>query len=137
MFRRTLIAAPLAAAFAVALASAPALAQDPVGPIPVGQPICGGKFVVDSFYNNVRSDGQRSTVDYMMQIRNTTADAQTVVVSFVFQGSQNNLLRSANRIPAYQSLTLRLGQQTLGNPSGGGALSPQYDVPGLVRINCG
>ncbi|MBY0338734.1 MAG: hypothetical protein K2X11_19120 [Acetobacteraceae bacterium] len=136
MFRRFLIAAP-AAAFAAALAAIPALAQDPTGPIPVGQPICGGKFVVDSFYNTVRSDGQRSTVDYMMQVRNTTAQAQTIVVSFMYQGSQNNLRRSANRIQPYQSLTLRLGQDILGNPSGSGALSPQHDVPTMVRINCG
>ncbi len=125
------------AALAAMLAAAPAMAQDPTGPIPVGTPICSGRFVVDSFYNNVTSNGSRSRVDYMMQLRNASGQARTAVVSFVYQASQNNLNRSANRLPAYGSVTLRLGQDTLNNPSGNGALSPQNDVPTMVRINCG
>lgn len=125
------------AAILAALLGPPAQAQDPTGPIPVGTPFCQGRFVVDTFYNNVSSNGSGSRVDYMMQLRNASAQPRTAVVSFVYRGSRNNLSRSANRLPAYQSVTLRLGQDFLNNPGGQGALSPQHDVPGLVRINCG
>lgn len=132
MFAR--IIAP--AALAAMLAAAPAQAQDPTGPIQVGTPVCG-TLVVDSFYNNVTSNGSGSRVDYMMQLRNTSGQPRTAVVSFIYRASRNNLNRSSNRLPAYGSVTLRLGQDFLNNPSGNGALSTQYDVPTMVRINCG
>lgn len=126
-----------AVALAALLAALPAQAQDPTGPIPVGTPFCSGRFVVDSFYNTVTSNGSGSRVDYRMQLRNSSGQPHTAVVSFVHRTSRNNLNRSANRVPAYGSVTLRLGQDFLTNPSGQGALSPQNDVPGMVRINCG
>ena len=125
------------AAILAALIGAPAQAQDPTGPIPVGTPFCSGRFVVDSFYNTVTSNGSGSRVDYRMQLRNASGQPHTAVVSFVHRTSRNNLNRSANRVPGYGSVTLRLGQDFLTNPSGQGALSPQNDVPGMVRINCG
>lgn len=131
MFARTI--AP-AAALAALLAAAPAQAQ---APIQAGVPFCNGHLVVDSFYNTVTSNGAGSRVDYMMQLRNTSGAPRTAVVSFIYQGSRNNLNRSANRLGAYQSVTLRLGQDFLNNPAGNGALSPQHDVPTMVRINCG
>ena len=126
-----------AALLATLLGGTAAQAQNPLGPIPVGTPFCSNSFVVDSFYNNVTSNGRTSRVDYMMQLRNVTNAPRTIVVYFANPAGQNNANRAAQRLAAYGSVTVRLGQQTLNNPSGTGALSPQADVPGIVRLNCG
>ena len=123
-------------AMALLLAAPAARAQDPTGPIAVGQLLCGA-LVVDSFYNTVRSDGRRSEVGYMMQLRNTTGQQRDFLVTFTHQGALDALRRSQQRLQARQSLTLQLGREMLANPAGAGALSPQHDVPGLVRITCG
>lgn len=59
------------------------------------------------------------------------------MVSFNYLASRNNLRRSANRLPAYGSVTLRLGQDFLNNPSGRGALTAPEGSSTHVAINCG
>jgi hypothetical protein len=120
------------AAAALALAAlgsaAPASAQS--------QSFCGGRLVADSFYSTTTANSQGgSQVAYIMQLRNTTGQAATAVVSFNAPGIAG-LRRNGNRLPAYGSATIRLGTQNLNNPSGAGKLQ-DGDIARYVVINCG
>lgn len=123
---RHLAAAALALS-AIAAAS-PASAQS--------QSFCDGRFVADSFYSTVTANAQGgSRAAYIMQLRNTTGQAATAVVSFIAPGV-SGLRRNGNRLQGYGSATIPLGTQDFRNPSGEGRLR-DADIARYVTINCG
>lgn len=97
---------------------------------------CNGRFVADSLYSTVTANSHGgSQAAYIMQLRNTTGQAATAVVSFNAPGVAG-LRRNGNRLQAYGSATIRLGTQDFRNPSGEGRLR-DADIARYVTINCG
>ncbi|MDB5415916.1 MAG: hypothetical protein JWR10_4251 [Rubritepida sp.] len=132
---RTFALPALAAAIAIPMALASGAAQAQIAQY------CGGKIVANAFYNNVQSNGSRSTVSYYVQLQNRTAERiplYAVTFSYNLAHNRQNGSNSAS-LPPYQQVTILLGTQTLNNASGTGALNAtdvNNGVPHATSLVC-
>ncbi len=97
---------------------------------------CEGKLAANAFYQNVQSNGSRSTADYFLQIQNQSNEPMRYAVRFVaphIVHAQNGSVVA--NLAAYQQVTVKLGSQNFNNPAGTGSLS-QADLMRYTQIVC-
>jgi hypothetical protein len=97
---------------------------------------CDGRIVANAFYSNVQSNGSRSTVPYFVQLQNRSDDTIRYAVRFTaphIMAPQNGSVDA--HLTRYQQVTVTLGTQSIGNPSGTGQLS-QADMIRYTQVLC-